>query len=93
MRKIMTIAFFAACSTSINAQSIDAVASTTTDTVVSGKSSLIEERLKRLDERVLNLQKENNSLKKEVYQLKTALPNKDRKFSVSRKGSKQVVVE
>lgn len=93
MKRILTLVAFAIFSHVSNAQSGDAIVSSN-DTVVSGKSKSIEERLNKQEQELQSLKRDNDSLKKEVKQLKSAVSaGGNKKITVSRRGSKQVVTE
>jgi uncharacterized protein (DUF3084 family) len=86
------IIFLGAFTLVTNAQGADADISTTNDTIAE-KSKLLEDKLNKQEQQLQELKMENETLKKEVKQLKSALPVGKRKFTVSRIGSKQLMVQ
>jgi peptidoglycan hydrolase CwlO-like protein len=92
MRKIVIVMFFAAFNIGIQAQTTSVMLVPATDSSNRANDTL-EERLRKQEATILSLQRENQGLKKEVKHIKASLPITQRKFSISRRGSKQVVVE
>jgi uncharacterized protein YlxW (UPF0749 family) len=91
MKNLLTIVFFAAFSFSLNAQKSDVESAKLNDTASAERS--IEERLQKQEEAILSIRKENEVLKKEIKKLKSSFTDGRRKLTVSRKGSKQVIME
>lgn len=94
MKKVLSLVILAALSHVSGAQSEDAIISLSNDTVVPAKSKSIEERLDKQEQELQALKRDNESLKKEFKQLKSAINiGGKRRVTISRIGSKQVIAE
>jgi small-conductance mechanosensitive channel len=95
MKKIILAALLAVFSHVTNAQSSEEVVSKNIDTIVdtTPKAEALDDRLTKQETELKALKKDNELLKNQVKQIKSSLPNSKRKFTVSRAGSKQIVVE
>ncbi|MDB5249501.1 MAG: hypothetical protein JWQ40_3895 [Segetibacter sp.] len=95
MKRLITIVFLSAFTYASNAQSGDAIYTSSNDTAAANKSKAVEERLNKQEQELLALKKDNESLKKEVKQLKASAVRTggNKKITISRVGSKQVVTE
>ena len=94
MRKLLLLGMLAVYSHVSNAQSAsEKVPSITDTTPVANGAASSETRLNKLEKDVEGLKKENEVLKKQMKQVLPASPNTKRKLTVSRVGSKQVIVE
>ena len=91
MRKILIVGLLATFSHISNAQIGTEIIPNNTDTT--SVSTKTETKLNKLENDVLALKRDNDSLKKQINQIKSSWPNTKRKISVSRVGSKQIVVE
>ena len=95
MKRLLTIICLSAFTYVSNAQSAEAIVISSNDTVVNNKSRAVEERLNKQEQELQALKKDNDSLKKEVKQLKGSAVRTggNRKITISRIGSKQVITE
>ena len=92
MKRIIIVGILAFCSHILNAQTVSG-GSTSDTTPNSAKSTTTEAKLNKLENEMQALKKDNETLKKQVGELKSPTLNVKRKVSVSRVGSKQVIVE
>lgn len=77
-----------------NAQKEEAIIIPAKDTIVSDDTKYTEERLIRQEQEMQALKRDNEYLKKEMKQLKSAFNmNGKSRFTISRRGSKQVIAE
>ncbi|MCW3107598.1 MAG: hypothetical protein JWQ09_2104 [Segetibacter sp.] len=94
MKKILIVVLLAAYSHISSAQSSEEIVSSNIDTApVATKIVSLEERMNKQEQEIQVLKRDNETLKKQMSQLRRSLPNAKRKFSVSRVGSKQVIAE
>ncbi|WP_147201617.1 hypothetical protein [Segetibacter aerophilus] len=94
MRKLFILGMLVVYSHVTNAQNASENVQTVADsTPVSTNIASSEARLNRLEKDMQSLKKENEILKKQMKQASSAFPNAKRKITVSRVGSKQVIVE
>jgi hypothetical protein len=95
MKKSIIVLVLAAYSHVTIAQSSETVSGSLPDSLISVKLASLEDRLSQNEEDVLLLKAENINLKKELSLLKSqrVKPATQRRFNVSRKGSKQVTVD
>ena len=95
MKKIIILALLAVFTNTSNAQNAAGSAPSTADTTPVGTTNTAspEARLNKLEGAVQTLKRENESLKKQVTQMRTGVFPAKRKVSISRVGSKQVIVE
>lgn len=92
MKKIFMIACLVAYSHFSNAQNASETVSFDT-TKVENKIDVLQQRLSKQEQEMQAVKKENETLKKQVKMLQSSIGNTPRKVSVSRTGSKQVVIE
>ena len=95
MKKLMLLLTIAVYSQVSIAQTDEIAPLQNIDSVITEKITSLEERLNQYEAELASLKKENAALKKQIETIKTETTRRPiaRKFSVSRKGSKQVVVE
>lgn len=94
MKQLIIIALLAFYGDVSKAQHPKETVSTITDSNTAPvKKVTAEERLKQQEQDIRTLKRDNEMHKKELRQLKSSLPIRKRKFTVSRVGSKQVVAE
>jgi septal ring factor EnvC (AmiA/AmiB activator) len=94
MKKILIVGFLALYSHLSNAQNASEVTPSGGNTTpVSTKSVSEEGRLNKLEKEMQALKRDNDTLKKQVSQLRSSTPKVKRKITVSRMGSKQVILE
>ncbi|MCW3081793.1 hypothetical protein [Segetibacter sp.] len=94
MRKLLLLGMLAVYCHVSNAQSAsDKVTSVADTTPVLNNIASSDTRLNKLEKDMESLKKENEILKKQMKQVSPASPNTKRKLTVSRVGSKQVIVE
>jgi peptidoglycan hydrolase CwlO-like protein len=94
MRKIILAGILAFFSHIAIAQKVaEGTGSNTDTTPTATKPSNTEEKLNKLENEMQTLKRDNETLKKQVGQLRSPSLNVKKKISVSRVGSKQVIVE
>jgi hypothetical protein len=94
MKKILILGLLAFYSHVSTAQSAEEIVSPNNDTTAPAtKPTSLEERLNKQEIEIQALKKDNAILKDQIKQMKPSFLNAKRKTSVSRVGSKQVVVE
>ena len=94
MKRLFITAVFVACGFIVNAQNAEGFPAPNKDSApVETKKASLDERLNKQEQEIKTLKSDNQKLKKEVKQLRTAFPLNKRKVTVTRTGSKQVIVE
>ncbi len=94
MKKLLIICLLVSYAHLTNAQHANEMVSPNIDTTTSGaKVGSVEERLNEQEQQLKVLKKENEVLKKQVKQIRSSLNYSNRKVTVSRTGSKQLIVE
>jgi cell division protein FtsB len=95
MRKITILIVIAAFSHVSFAQTGETSGMGFNDTLIFKKITSLEQRITQQEAELQTLKTENGLLKKEISGLKSSTPKRSapRNYSISRKGSKQVVVE
>jgi septal ring factor EnvC (AmiA/AmiB activator) len=94
MKKILILSFLLSYAHFTNAQNASEIVSPNIDTTTVGvKAGSVEERLNKQEQQFQALKKENEVLKKQVKQIRSSLNYTNRKVTVSRTGSKQIIFE
>lgn len=94
MKKYILLACIGAFTHVLNAQNTGSIVASANDTNVTENVNIAEARLIKQEQEVQALKRDNEAIKKEIKQLKSALSiGSKNKVTISRKGSKQVIID